>query len=336
MRAVLRRLARPLIVTVVLVALVLFARNVQWSESFSAVRRASPALLVGAALLNLLSLALKAVRWWVFLRPVGVSSFPLALKGTFVGTALNNILVANSGEAGRVVLVARASHVASEKVLATLALERLFELVGYVALLTSAVTFLALPPDVAELRPLAFTSLALVIGLLLYLLRHPEQVELPVLEGEGLLHRARIYGRGFLRTLTAISTPRRFAVALALSFVIWGLQTATYHFTARAADFSISLVGTIAALLAVNLGFAARATPANVGVFQMMYAVTAVTFGLDKDQAIGVALLIQMQQVIPVTILGLLAAPDMLFGARRKTKRPDNVLPGEPDPTPHA
>ena len=61
--------------------------------------------------------------------------------------------------------------------------------------------------------------------------------------------------------------------------------------TARAAHFNLPLVGTVAAILAVNLGFAVRATPGNVGVFQAMYALTAAGFGMDKDQAIAVAFL---------------------------------------------
>ena len=46
-------------------------------------------------------------------------------------------------------------------------------------------------------------------------------------------------------------------------------------------------------------------SPGNVGIFQLAYAATAVAFGLDKDQAIAVALLIQAQQIIPVTVLGV-------------------------------
>jgi uncharacterized membrane protein YbhN (UPF0104 family) len=84
-----------------------------------------------------------------------------------------------------------------------------------------------------------------------------------------------------------------------------------------AAGFQISLVGTVAALLAVNLGFAIRATPGNVGIFQLAYAVAATAFGMDKDQAIAVAFLIQTQQIIPVTLLGVGLAPEFIFKKRR-------------------
>lgn len=326
------RVVRVLLVLLIIVALVMFARTVNWHQTWRAIKATSPAVLAAAAVVNIFSLALKAVRWWVFLRPIGVRSLGMALRATFAGAGLNNILIANGGEAARVIFVARAAHVPSEKVLATLALERLFELVGYIILLALGVTFLSLPPSLDRTRPFALAALVVVIGLLVYLVRHPEKAELPVLEGEGLLHRAKLYGRNFLRTLTGISTATRFGASVLISVGVWVLQVATYALTARAAHFDLSLVGTIAAILAVNLGFAIRATPGNVGVFQMMYAVTAAAFGMDKDAATAVAFLIQAQQILPVTLLGLIAAPHLIFEKRRKTARPDNVLPGEPEP----
>ena len=56
-----------------------------------------------------------------------------------------------------------------------------------------------------------------------------------------------------------------------------------------------------------------RATPGNVGVFQLVYAVTAHTLGLSKDAAVGVALLLQTIQNVPVTVLGAILAPDLLL-----------------------
>lgn len=307
------RLFRALLVVGVLVALVVFGSTIEWRQTWQALRHTSPTLIAAAALVNLLSLVLKALRWWIFLRPIGVSSLWLAMRATFAGAALNNVLIANSGEAARVVLVSRATHVPSAGVLASLALERLFEMVGYVILLAVSVSLLPLPSALADTRPYAFVALALMLALLIYLLRHPERVEMPLLQGDTLLHRARHYGIRFARTVGSISTTRRFGVSMVITAAVWGMQVATYALTARAARFPIPLVATIAAILAVNLGFALRTTPGNVGVFQMIYAVTAAAFDLDRDQAIAVALLIQAQQIVPVTVLGLLAAPRMVL-----------------------
>lgn len=334
MKSRLLRVLHIVLVVAVLAGLVLFARTVDWRDTWHAIRETSIPILVLASVVNLASLAVKGVRWWVFLRPVGARSLWLALRATFAGAGLNNVLVANSGEAARVIFVARSAHVPSANVLATLALERLFELVGYVVMLAAAVSVLQLPHSLERTRPFALLALVVMIGLLVYLVRHPHRAEV-VTAGDGLFDRARRYGRRFLHTLTGISTGARFAASLGLSVLAWGLQVATYALTARAAHFPLPLVGTVAALLAVNIGFAVRATPGNVGLFQMMYAMSAVAFGLDKDQAIAVAFLIQTQQILPVTVIGLLAAPQMLFARRRQAPREDNVLPGEPAaPTP--
>jgi len=271
------------------------------------------------------------VRWWVFLRPVGAHSLGLALRATFAGAGLNNILVANGGEAARVVFVARSAHVPSERVLATLALERLFELVGYAVLLALAALFLEHPPMLRGARPLALLALVGMGVLMTYLVRHPKApLSAPEETGAGTrFGRARAYLARFAGTIAQVSTVPRFGAALLLSVVGWALQVATYHLTARAAGFPIPLVGTLAALLAVNLGFALRATPGNVGLFQFLYAATAAGFGLDKEAAIAVAFLIQTQQILPVTALGVALAPEFIFRRRKRARPGEPALPGE-------
>jgi uncharacterized protein (TIRG00374 family) len=318
MKKAVSRTLRLVLSVIIIVGLVLFARTVNWHATWLRITEADLWVLLIAAIVNIVSLALKGVRWWIFLRPVGANSLFMALRATFAGAGLNNILVANGGEAARVVFVARAAHVQSAKVLATLALERMFELIGYVVLLALSVSFLELPHSIERLRPVAWLALAGAIGFMIFLVRRPEQVAQVVAPpAVGWRGRLSAYLKHFGQTIGGISTGPRFAWATALSVGIWAMQVWTYALTARSAHFDLSLVGTVAAILAVNLGFAVRATPGNVGVFQAMYALIAAGFGMDKDQAIAVALLIQTQQIIPVTLLGVALAPEFIF--KRKT-----------------
>src|SRR6476469_2155207 len=182
MKSALKHPLRLGLTALILVMLVLFARKVNWHATWEGIRSASRPLLIAAALVNIASIVVKAIRWWVFLRPIGAASFWLALKATFAGAGLNNILVANGGEAARVVFVARAAHVPSAKVLATLALERMFELIGYIVMLALAVSFLELPHMLARPRPVAWAALAGVIVLMIYLVRRPERAEVVAAE----------------------------------------------------------------------------------------------------------------------------------------------------------
>ena len=325
------RVLRWIVSGIIVAMLVVFATKVNWHETWRAITASSPLVLLAAAVVNLTSLALKGVRWWIFLRPIGAPSLWLALRATLAGAGLNNVLIANSGEAARVIFVARAAHVPSAKVLATLALERLFELIGYVIMLALAVSLLPLPHALERTRPFAWIALALIAAGMIYLVRRTERAEETILVNpSGWRARTRQYGQRFMQALAGVSTGPRFAGALLLSVAGWTLQVATYALTARAAHFPLPLVGTVACILAVNIGFAIRATPGNVGVFQMLYAVTATAFGMDREAAIAVAFLIQTQQILPVTILGVAMAPEFIFQKRRRAPRPDNILPDEP------
>ena len=317
MKAQLLKWARYLVTAAIVVGLVMFARTVNWRDTWAAIRHSNLWLLALAAIVNLVSLAVKGVRWWVFLRPIGASSLSLAMKATFAGAGLNNVLVANGGEAARVVFVSRASKQPSAKVLATLLIERMFELVGYVVMLALAVSFLRLPPSISRTRPFAWVALVVIAVLFTWLIRSPQAVEVALTPATGWWGKTKQYGQRLVQTLGSVSTASRFAGAMGLSVLVWALQVATYHLTAMAAGFHLPLVGTVACLLAVNIGFAIRATPGNVGLFQVMYAVTAEFFGMDKDAAIAVAFLIQTQQILPVTLLGVSMAPEFIFGKRR-------------------
>lgn len=321
------RIIRVALTLVIIAALILFARTVDWHKTWESIADANLYVLLLAALVNLASLVLKGVRWWIFLRPVGAPSLRLAIKATFAGAGLNNILVASGGEAARVVFVARAAHIPSAKVLATLALERMFELIGYIVMLALSVSFLELPASISRYRPVAWVALAGVSVLMVYLVRRPEVGEdIAMAPSTTWWGKIAEFFRHFGRTIGGISTGPRFAAALALSVGVWAMQVWTYSLTARSAHFNIPLVGTVAAILAVNLGFALRATPGNVGGFQFMYALTAAAFGMDKDQAVAVAFLIQAQQIIPVTLLGVALAPEFIFRRKKVVRAEDKGL----------
>lgn len=313
------------VTAIILVMLVLFATKVNWHLIWAGMRSASVPVLLAAALVNLSSIVVKGVRWWIFLRPIGVTSPWLALRATFAGAGLNNVLVANGGEAARVVFVARSAHVPSAKVVATLALERLFELVGYVMMLALAASFLDLPPNLERVKPFALVALVLMIALLVWLVRRPDakaMVEGP--EAIGWKGRLKSHWAHFAHTIATVSSGPRFIAALLLSVGAWALQVATYQMTAKAAHFPMTTVATIAALLLVNLGFLFRFTPGNVGLFQAAYAAAAVAFGLDREQAIAVAFLIQAQQILPVTAFGVALAPEFIF--KQKKRRADDPV----------
>ncbi len=323
-----RTVFRWLITLAIFALLVHFARTVDWGAAWSAMRGASIPLLLLAFAANTISVLLRIIRWWTFLRPAGSPSLGLAMQAGIAGVGLNNVLLANGGEAARVVFLSSASGVPSATVLATIALERMFDIVGFIVLVVAGTLLFPLPAEMEGYRIPAMIVLVLVLGglgALAYMTRHltpatlaerPVEIAPPV----GIVARVGSFFKWFVASMGALANGPRFVGALLLSLLAWVFQIVTFALAAKAAGVEVPLAASLAGLLAVNLGLVLRATPGNVGFFQFAYALTVEQFGVPRDPAIAVSLLIQTLQVIPVTVVGVALAPEFVFRKRKQTQ----------------
>lgn len=323
------RAIRLLLTLAIIILLVLFARTVNWTRAWTAIISASLPLLLAAIAVNLLSLVFRAIRWWILLRAVGNVSLLRALSATVAGAGLNNVLVAQGGEAARVVFITRASGIPSSRVIATAALDRLFDPIGFLALLGVGTFAFVLPPDLQRFRVSSMAVLGIVAVLLVWLALSaraatpefvPERRAIP----RGWRAKVRAWLVEFGSSMRELATGPRIIGVVLLTLAAWVAQLATFVLAADAAHVHMPLPGHLAALLATNVSLIIRATPGNVGFFQFAYALAASEFGIRKADAIAVSVLIQALQIIPVTILGVALAPDFIF-RRRKRETPEPV-----------
>ena len=318
---------RWIISAVIIVFLVMFARTIDWRAAWDSMRHASLPLLALAIGVNIASVIIKGVRWWLFLRPAGIKSLP-SLRATIAGAGLNNVLVASGGDAARVVFVSRASGVSSATVLASLALEKPFDPIGFVMLLVGGVLIFDLPPQFERWRVPAEILLGVIVLLLVFFVyatrnakpEHvPERRAIPRTFGG----RVKAYLVSFGRTARLLASGPRFGMAIVLSLLSWAAQLATFALSASAAHVTIPIAGSLACLLGINVGLIIRATPGNVGFFQFVYALMAQQFGVSRNDAIAVSLLIQTIQILPLTLLGIVLAPEFIFKRSKKTVVPE-------------
>jgi uncharacterized protein (TIRG00374 family) len=312
------RALRWILTAAIVVFLVIFARTINWTEAWTSIRNASLPLLAAAIGVNLLTIVIKAIRWWLFLRAAGSPSLALAMRATVAGAGLNNVLVANGGDAARVVFVSRSTGIPSSTILATLALERLFDPVGFVILLVFGVLTFSLPPSLEKWHfpaEIALVVIAILLTWFVYASRNakPEHVPERRAHPRGIAGRIRAYLVKFAASTQYLTTGPRFIGALILSLLSWAGQFATFQLAANAAHVDIPAAGSLAALLAINLGLLIRATPGNVGFFQFVFALAVEPFGVARDDAIAVSLLIQTLQILPVTLVGIALAPEFIF-----------------------
>ena len=279
------------------VVLIYAALHVDWQRAAAIIGKTSPLPLAAAVLLNALSVALRGVRWWIFLRQVGAASLGLAIRGALVGAGLNNVLLANAGDAARALLVARAANARRAAALATLALDRLFDPICFALLLVLATFTIRLPAQLTHAREATVAGL-IVVGVALIALRRRS--------------RPNDAGNRWRDYVTALSTPRRLAAAFAISLAVWTMQLATFALVARATGIALPLAGSVAAMLLADTGLLLRATPGNVGFFQFAYRVASRHYGVPDDAAIATALLLQIVQALPITLVGLAFIPGLV------------------------
>lgn len=315
----------------IIVFLVIFARTVDWASAWSSIRNASLPLLAAAIGINFLSIVFKSIRWWLFLRAAGSCSFGLALRATVAGAGLNNVLVANGGEAARVVFVSRTTGIPSSTVLATLALERLFDPVGFVILLVYGIVVFSLPPSLERWRLPAELLLVVIAGLLTWFVYSSRNAKASQVRKEreqavGMWARLKAYLSGFAFSTRTLTSGPRFLAALVLSMLSWMCQVLTFEYAANAAHVDMPHAASLAALLAINLGLLIRATPGNVGFFQFVFALATEPFGIERNAAIAVSLLIQTLQIIPTTVLGVALAPEFILKKSRARKEADAIV----------
>lgn len=302
----------------ILVFLVIFARTIDWASAWQSIRNASLPLVAAAIGVNFITVVAKGVRWWLFLKPAGSPSLPLAMRATAAGAGLNNVLVANGGDAARVVFVARATGIPGSTVLATLALERMFDPVGFVVLLVYGILAFSLPGSLEQWRipaELALAAITIFLIWFVYTSRHIQPGDVPGKRAgaTGIWGRLKAYLAGFALSTRGLTSGPRFLAALALSMVAWVAQIVTFQYAAAAAHVSMPAAASLAALLATNLGLLIRATPGNLGFFQFVFALSTAPFGVNRDDAIAVSLLIQTLQIVPMTVLGIALAPEFIF-----------------------
>jgi uncharacterized protein (TIRG00374 family) len=314
----------------ILLFLIYFATKINWHQAWNSMRHASLPLLAAAVGVNFLSVLIKGVRWWLFLRPIGITSLWLAMRATVAGAGLNNVLVASGGDAARVVFVSRASGVSSSTVLASMALEKLFDPIGFVILLVAGVLAFQLPPQFERWKVPAEILLVVIILLLVFFVYatrniKPEHVPERRARPRTVWGRVRAYFQSFGQTAGRLATGPRFLAATLLSLGAWACQLWTFELAAASAHVSIPLAGSLACLLGINVGLIIRATPGNVGFFQFVYALMAEQFGVSRNDAIAVSLLIQTLQILPLTLLGIVLAPEFIFRRGKEDKETEAV-----------
>lgn len=258
--------------------------------------------------------AVRIVRWWWMLRALDPTLPLSACVWPFLGSiAVNNTVPLRAGDALRVVAFREQLRAPPMRVLGTLVLERLLDLLVLLALFFAGV--LGLPSGtlpgrfVAAAAWLAGGSLVAVSALILLGPRAPVLVRAlasrPVLAARGWSEPIHRFGMTLVDALNLLRAPARLAALLALSVVTWTLEGAVFATVARCYATGAADAGPWFALATATLATSLPSSPGHVGTFDYFAVLGMTAYGATREAAVAFALTVHAVLWLPMTVIGL-------------------------------
>jgi hypothetical protein len=263
-------------------------------------------VLVGMGF-DVLSYGMQALRWKFLLTPFKKVPLTHAIRAVYAGLFANLVFPLRPGELLRCYLISDSEDISIGRVLGSVGVERLIDLVIATASLAIVSLLVPLPrrfERVADtLGVVTLVLLAIIVLMIFYL-----EVKLgkdPTL-GTGP-HRLPGKMMRALLGLHAMGTaPSFYAAVLASVFMplcqvmgLWAMMKG-YHLT-------LPFLAAIVVLLIINLGVSLPNAPANIGAYQFFCVLGLSVFNVEKTTATGFSFFAFLALTIPFIFLGFAA-----------------------------
>ena len=268
---------------------------------------------------DILSYVVQALRWKFLLSPFGKVRITSAVRSVYAGLFANLVFPLRPGELLRSYLLSTSEDIGIGRVLGSVGVERLIDLVIAVASLAIASLLVDLPRQfrrvVDTLGIVTLVLLGIVVLLILYLEMKLGDKE--VFEGR----KARLTGKfmGALVGLHAMGTSPSFYSAVLLSVLMPGCQVLGLWAMMRGYGLHLSFFAALVVLLVINLGVSLPNAPANIGAYQFFCVLGLSVFNIEKTTATGFSIFAFLALNFPFVFLGFAAL--VRSGLSMKTMR---------------
>ena len=297
-------------VAVSAVAIWYSVQGVNFDQFLSDFARAKASWLAPMMLAAVGAMLLRAWRWRVILGTLAPLHETPVLHATNIGFMGNMVLPLRAGEVIKPLVVARSGEVGAAAALASVAVERICDMLMLAIL---AVLSVALVPGDNVLRE-QLPALAGAVGLLVFGLvvavRFGWQVQsvvdwisgfLPSVLGDALQDAS----RGGLRVLSGLSEVRSFLLVMAISSGVWlaaasGFVAGALALGIEAPYFALGIVTSVVVAIAVSVPSA----PGFIGVFWAGSEIALGLFGVDRSLAFSFGVLNWLVQMVVICAMG--------------------------------
>ncbi|MGA7829047.1 MAG: lysylphosphatidylglycerol synthase transmembrane domain-containing protein [Geobacteraceae bacterium] len=297
--------------------LYLVFRSIDGAKLVAALRTMDVRFLLPAVAATLFSYYARAIRWKLLLLEDKKTSMFNLFSATSIGYMANNLLPARIGELVRVYVLGEKEEIDKGTVFASLVLDRLFDGFSVLFILLATLFTLHLPGDDREIRSALMTggyaTVAAYLGIVGFLVflkiktiatlrfaalllkpfppRFAEKV-IPLLGS-------------FIKGIRLSSRPSIFLGLIASSVVIWAFAIWPIDLVLQSFGISLPLTASLFIMVFLVIAVLVPASPGSVGTYDYACVMALMAFGISREKAVSVALVIHAINFFPITLVGL-------------------------------
>ena len=323
-------------IAVSVVAIWILVHSVDLGAALDVLRTASPAWIGVMFVTATIDIAARGARWRALLVPIRRLPYRRVLAYTYIGYLANNVLPARLGELYRSHALGEGEGISRTTVLGTVVVERVVDTVMVVAIAALSVVVLSARGVMtsAVLLGAAFVALlviALGLGMAAHRLPGADRVTTIIARRPRLLE----LGRRLRDGLAVAGRPRTLAAALAFSAVAWAASISTFLAAGQAVGIELTLAQAALLCSGVALVTIVPSGPGYLGTFELTVVGIASGFGIPRDSAFAMGLLVHLMILATTSVGGVVA---LLLRRRRResepapTPAPDAEPEREPEP----
>jgi len=293
-----------------LACLVLAIQGINFIEVGAALEQVDVWLMLLAVLSVLATFVVKALRWQLLLRDAH-PTFQQSFSIQAIGMLLNVFAPARLGDLARAYLMGEALSTSKVYVLGTIVVEKIFDLVFLLLSLIWVISQVALPAWLTSpaLRLSVTVGLIVVmVGLLTWQRRSIAGLvgylsgRLPGNWSAWLVQKI---GSG-MQSLDVFQRPEQLVGVIAWTMLIGFLSVSTNLLVFAAMGSQLSIWTGVLLLVVLQVGVAVPSSPGRIGIFHYLVLITLLAFNVDRELALGCAVMLHLVVVAPIGIVGFI------------------------------
>ena len=246
-----------------------------------------------------------------------------------IGYMAVNVLPARLGEFARPYLVKQRSGIKMSATMATIIVERVFDLLTLMLIMFVVLLKVSLPEGV---KKAGITMLIVSVSIFIILIILAIKRDFSISKIDALLRMfpAKIaeplkrLAHSFIDGLQMLPDIGKTLYVLFLSALVWALAGLSAYLLFLGFGFDLSIFNGYAITVIIALGIMLPAAPGFIGTYHMACKIGLVAFGVSQADALSYAILLHFFQMIPVVVLGLAMLPFQKISLPGIIKHEDN------------